>query len=82
MITLKELKDKLEKDFGWENLDCEDNKWLVDRLLKDAIEAITVTHCCKSDSEELVCDDNELDCPYEFTSRCTMGRCDCKPKAK
>lgn len=22
----------------------------------------------------------ELDCPYEFTSRCTMGRCDCKPK--
>ncbi len=27
------------------------------------------------------CDDNELDCPYEFTSRCTMGRCGCKPKA-
>ncbi len=26
-------------------------------------------------------DDNELDCPYEFTSRCTMGRCGCKPKA-
>ena len=25
--------------------------------------------------------DNELDCPYEFTSRCTMGRCGCKPKA-
>jgi hypothetical protein len=22
----------------------------------------------------------ELDCPYDFTSRCTMGRCDCKPK--
>ena len=22
----------------------------------------------------------ELDCPFEFTSRCTMGRCDCKPK--
>lgn len=31
-------------------------------------------------SEQLVCDENELDCPYEFTSRCTMGRCDCKPK--
>ena len=28
----------------------------------------------------IVCDENELDCPYEFTSRCTMGRCDCKPK--
>lgn len=22
----------------------------------------------------------ELDCPYDFTSRCTYGRCDCKPK--
>ena len=32
-------------------------------------------------SEQLVCDKNELDCPYDFTSRCTMGRCDCKPKA-
>ena len=32
-------------------------------------------------SEQLVCDLNKLDCPYDFTSRCTMGRCDCKPKA-
>ena len=22
----------------------------------------------------------ELNCPFDFTSRCTMGRCDCKPK--
>lgn len=22
----------------------------------------------------------QLDCPYDFTSRCTMGRCDCKLK--
>lgn len=43
--------------------------------------AINYTHSCESDSEQLVCDDNELDCPYEFTSRCTMGRCGCKPKA-
>jgi hypothetical protein len=21
-----------------------------------------------------------LDCPYDFTSRCTIGECDCKPK--
>ena len=49
--------------------------------IKDQLKAINYTHCCKSDSEQLVCDDNELDCPYEFTSRCTMGRCDCKPKA-
>lgn len=24
--------------------------------------------------------ENELNCPFDFTSRCTMGRCDCKPK--
>jgi len=24
----------------------------------------------------------KLDCPFDFTSRCTMGRCDCKPKQK
>jgi len=30
----------------------------------------------------LIMDKNKqqtLDCPYNFTSRCTMGRCDCKP---
>ena len=81
MITLKQLKSKLEKDFGWENLESDDNKWFVDNLLKDTIQAIEVIHSCKSDSEQLVCDDNELDCPFDFTSRCTMGRCGCKPKA-
>ena len=81
MITLKQLKNKLEKDFGWENLESDNNKWFVDNLLKDTIQAIEVIRCCESDSEQLVCDDNELDCPYEFTSRCTMGRCGCKPKA-
>lgn len=24
----------------------------------------------------------ELDCPYQFTSRCTVGRCDCPTKVK
>ena len=42
--------------------------------LRSEIKQLTLT-------EQLVCDDNELDCPYEFTSRCTMGRCGCKPKA-
>jgi len=32
-------------------------------------------------SEQLVCQESKLDCPYDFTSRCTLGRCDCKPKA-
>ena len=49
--------------------------------LKEVSEAINYTHSCKSDSEQLVCDDNELDCPFDFTSRCTIGRCNCKPKA-
>ena len=25
---------------------------------------------------------NEIDCPFDFTSRCTWGRCDCKPNVK
>ena len=54
MITLKQLKSKLEKDFGWENLESDDNKWFVDNLLKDTIQAIEVIRCCKSDSEQLV----------------------------
>lgn len=45
-MNLKELKNKLEQDFGWEDLDCEDNKWFVDHLLKDTIEAIDVIRCC------------------------------------
>tara|TARA_B110000902_G_scaffold194553_1_gene220497 strand:- start:78 stop:311 length:234 start_codon:yes stop_codon:yes gene_type:complete len=53
MITLKQLKSKLEKDFGWENLESDDNKWFVDNLLKDTIQAIEVIHSCKSDSEQL-----------------------------
>ena len=32
-------------------------------------------------SEQLVYQESILDCPYDFTSRCTLGRCDCKPKA-
>jgi len=43
MITLKQLKDKLEKDFGWENLESEETKWFVDELLKDTIQAVEVT---------------------------------------
>ena len=53
MITLKQLKSKLEKDFGWENLESDDNKWFVDNLLKDTIQAIEVIRCCESDSEQL-----------------------------
>tara|TARA_B110000211_G_scaffold65078_1_gene74915 strand:- start:319 stop:567 length:249 start_codon:yes stop_codon:yes gene_type:complete len=54
---------------------------VLEAFSKMMYKAINYTRSCKSDSEQLVCDDNELDCPYEFTSRCTMGRCGCKPKA-
>lgn len=46
MITLKQLKDKLHKDFGWETLESDDNKWFLDNLLKDTIQAIDVIRCC------------------------------------
>ena len=63
----------IHSSFTWES-EAEDT---VDDYLK----AINYTRCCESDSEQLVCNQNELDCPFDFTSRCTMGRCNCKPKA-
>lgn len=44
----------------------------VEQLRKQAVVA---------QGEQLVCQESKLDCPYDFTSRCTLGRCDCKPKA-
>ena len=52
----------------------------LEPLAKKIAEAINYTPCCKSDSEQLVCEVTKLDCPFDFTSRCTIGRCDCKPK--
>jgi hypothetical protein len=34
-IILEQIKEKLEFDFGWSNLDCEDKKWFVDNLILD-----------------------------------------------
>ena len=36
-LNLTEIKDILESDFGWQNLDCEDKKWFVDELIKDVV---------------------------------------------
>jgi len=33
----------------------------------------------KTNKMENSSDYKKLDCPFDFTSRCTMGRCDCKP---
>jgi predicted RNase H-like HicB family nuclease len=34
-LILERIKVILEEQFGWGNLDCEDNKWFVDELIKD-----------------------------------------------
>lgn len=75
MITLKQLKDKLHKDFGWENLESEDNKWFVDNLLKDTIQAIEVIQCCKSDNEQLFDDEShDVSAMLEDVYRCKCGK--------
>ena len=51
-------------------------------------EKCTMNYCdengCQNRKRELVEPQENpkqrLDCPYDFTSRCTMGNCDCKPK--
>ena len=43
-MELKKLKKKLESDFGWENLiNDENNKWFIDAILKDTIDAMKKT---------------------------------------
>tara|TARA_R110000851_G_scaffold324679_1_gene492127 strand:+ start:381 stop:671 length:291 start_codon:yes stop_codon:yes gene_type:complete len=42
-MELKELKSKLEKEFGWKNLNSKEHGWFVDNLLKDTIQAINFT---------------------------------------
>lgn len=82
MITIKEEKIAEMMFDIWHESDKLKNPVMVGEYIANKLKkAINYTHCCESDSELLVCDDNELDCPYEFTSRCTMGRCGCKPKA-
>jgi hypothetical protein len=34
-IIIEQIKEKLEFDCGWSNLDCEDKKWFVDNLILD-----------------------------------------------
>ena len=34
-IIIEDIKEKLEYNFGWENLDCKDKKWFVDELILD-----------------------------------------------
>lgn len=40
-LILNRIKEILEEQFGWENLDCEDKKWFVDELIKDVYSICT-----------------------------------------
>lgn len=39
-ITITKIKRELQKEYGWENLDCEDKKWFVDELIKDTLSIV------------------------------------------
>lgn len=39
-ITVSKIKRELNKKYGWENLDNEEQKWLVDGLIKDVLSII------------------------------------------
>lgn len=39
-ITLSKVKKTLEKDYGWNNMNAESHKFLVDELIKDTIKII------------------------------------------
>jgi hypothetical protein len=39
-ITLKKIKRELEKNHGWHNMNIEENKWLVDELIKDTLKVV------------------------------------------
>ena len=81
MDVQKEISLRNAISYCIENNDVNTATNRIMEFIRDEKEAINYTHCCESDSELLVCDDNELDCSFDFTSRCTMGRCNCKPKA-
>lgn len=40
MKDVKQIKEILEQEFGWSNLDSEDTKWFVDELIKDVVDII------------------------------------------
>ena len=47
---------------------------------KDAIIKELLLIIGDNQSKQVVRATPKLDCPYDFTSRCTMGNCDCRPK--
>lgn len=53
-MTLKELKNILEKEFGWNNIYNKEYSWFVDNLLKDSIKAMQKYALERYHTEELL----------------------------
>ena len=53
---------------------------LVGKQLKNGTWIEFLSRLPKNVKRRRVIKQVELDCPFNFTSRCSMGRCDCKPK--
>lgn len=42
MKDVKQIKEILEQEYGWGNLDSEDTKWFVDELIKDVVDIVNL----------------------------------------
>ena len=40
-ITLAKVRKQLINDYGWGNMDCENNKFMINELIKDVISIVT-----------------------------------------
>ena len=76
--TLQECKEIVAKDNGYDFYPKDKNLDLVAREIIKITDLANKMYYEQSEKESY--DPNKLDCPYDFTSRCTMGDCDCKPK--
>jgi hypothetical protein len=83
--------DSLIKD-GVQTIPDEFLEWFVKNPSCEEVEVETVNNKWHNEDESVLSVNvygliipkeepkQDLDCPFDFTSRCTMGRCDCKPK--
>lgn len=76
--TIKLSEDLGTTEFGAEVKGSELNRWISKAIQNNEFIEIHTggLNITKLNSKL----DNDLDCPFDFTSRCAMGRCDCKPK--
>ena len=39
-ITVTKIKKKLVEEYGWHNMNLQENNWLIDELIKDTLKII------------------------------------------